>query len=206
MIADLKKAKKADLIAEIELFSEAKVEGVAAVADLKTNAALVAEIERLTAANGLPVKLDAAFAEANPSLAKILTAAGATEGEIVFAEPADLEESAKLDAELAERTTIIEKLGAANVAFSSDESTEALRIKLSEVKDVTDVDAGIAAPSEVVEDLVYNHNGSTKTPETVVRVANVIAYGKQYKDVVLVNGTTHRLTPEQYAESVTPRV
>lgn len=197
---DLKKAKKADLEAEIELFRAAGATDVAAAADLGTNKALVAEIERLTEANGIPVKLDAEFVAANPALAKILTAAGAGADEIVYAEEADVEEAAKLDAEVVERNDLIKQLADLGLAEQADtKTTQELRDALAVAQ------KGTGATDTVANnELVYTPNGKG-TGVTVVNVNNVIAYGKQYKDVQLVNGQTHRLTPEQFEADVAPR-
>lgn len=206
MIENLSKAKKPELVAEIELFRKAGIEGVAADADLKTNAALVAEIERLTAEHGHPVELDAEFIAANPSLSKILITAGAQEGEIVFAEEADIEESAKLDAEAGERARIVADIKELGVDITDDEAMQLTTDELKAKLEAAQGSAGKVAPAVAPgAELVYYHGGDKGAGITVVRVDNVVAYGKAYKDVVLVNGQTHRLTPEQYSDTVRAR-
>lgn len=214
MIETLSKAKKADLEAEVALYREAGVE-TALDENLDTNAKLVEEIERLQKEHGFPVKMTEEFANDNPELAKILTAAGAAKDEVVFAEPADLEQVKAIEAEAAEREEILAELKDLGI-----EELDPNLKTLSELKEELEKakanknsngGAGVApkkpteeTPADAKEDLVYFHSENAQ-PVTVVSVANAIAFGKSYKDIVLVTGETLCLSPDEFNSQVKPR-
>lgn len=131
-------AKKGELDAELDLYREA----LGADADVATfgfmskNADRVAEIERLRATHGHPVRLDADLKGSHPALAKILGDAGAAEGDIVFAQEADVTEAARLHAEANLRNEIVSELK--TLGFDpgdvTDLTTDHLADKLAQAK------------------------------------------------------------------------
>lgn len=212
MIAYLKKAKTAELEAELALFREALGEGNDVAAEFKNNGERVAEIERLVAAHGHPVKLDAEFIEANATLAKILGDAGAAEGDIVFAEEADLEQAKKLDAEQARRVEILAELERLEHAIDEDEAasltTDELEVKLKEAIAATSNPVGGNTDTKGPETGAPGGDGATELiyqRKTVIRSEDVIVHGKSYKDVTVASGETFRISKEEYDAQVKPR-
>lgn len=214
MIADPKKAKTPELEAELALYREAGIEDVADAAALTNNAKRAEEIERLTKAHGMPVKLDAEFIKENPTLAKLLKESGAEEGEIVFAEEADTEKAAALDAEAAKRDELVKELAKYDIepVDVSALTTEDLEAKLAEAK--ASKNTSSTAPKEEqtpvgAKEQVYQEHDEDGVAHglvyTVASVNNVLFNGKSYKDVTLVNGETRRITPKQFEIDVTDR-
>lgn len=215
---DLKKAKTADLEAELALYTEAGIENVPAADTLKNNKDRVAAIEALQKEHGFPVKLDAEFVQENATLAKVLMDQGAAEGSIVFAEAADLETSQKLDLEASRRDEIVKELAGLGNIFESQEqiaqlSTEHLEESLAKAKAAAEKGTGNATPSPVVahqqdagapREQVYRRDGHGPSI-TVVRVTDVVLQGKSYKEILISTGESYRLTPEEFTNDVTYR-
>lgn len=207
-------AKKAELEAELELYREGGIEDVATFGFTSKNSDRVAEIERLRALHGQPVKLDAEFIDSNKELAKILLGQGATEDEIVFAEDADVEQAAALDKEVAHRDEIfksLEHLGVQITPEVSTLSTDELEAKLKEVSAAApEVKEEKKGPEGQSKDSVP-HDQDGGQPElvyqrkTVIRVENTIANGTSYKDVTVATGETFRISPEEFDAEVKPR-
>lgn len=184
MIADIKKAKRSELEEELDLYREAGTQGVADSDSLPNIATVKTEIERLQAEVGYPVKLTPEFIKENDTLAKFLIEQGAQEGDIVFAEDADLEEVAKIEAQIKED---------ADAKRTADEAA------------AVNQNAGAAAPTDpangtvaITPDLVYQG-------KTVTNVVNAIVHGKAYKDVYVASGECFRMSPDEFTKDVTPR-
>lgn len=170
--------KRADLETELELYREAGTQGVAKNEDLSNVKACVEEIERLQKEVGYPVKLTQGFTEENPTLAQYLVEQGAKEDDIVFAEEADLEEVAKIEA----------KIKADN---------EAAEVEAKRLQDEAEGKKGDEVKASA-PDLVYNG-------KTVVNVVSAIVHGKTYKDVYVASGECFRITPEEFTKDVKER-
>ena len=85
--------KKADLEAELTLYREGGIADVAEFGFLSNNAARIAEIERLRALHGHPVKLDKEFIDENAELVAVVEASGEkleADDSIVFFSEADV--------------------------------------------------------------------------------------------------------------------
>lgn len=187
MLLNPSEAKKSELIAELDLYSRAGVE-FEALPGNATNKARAELIEKLGAEHGYPVELTPEFIAENEVLAKYLLENGAQEGEIVFAEDADMEEVEKL-------------LEAQNGA---DDDAEAGDGSDDENDDSNDEEAS-DEPAEVEEndeeaqpDLVYQN-------KTVVSVTDVLVGGRAMKDVHVVSGETFRLSFEEFDRDVRER-
>ena len=210
MLVDIKKAKTAELEAELALYREANVP-VKAAEELTNNAKRVEEIENLAKEHGYPVKLDADFIADNAVLAKHLIANGAKEGEIVFAEDADVEVVQKIEGQ-------IEFLKEKGVDLTGEETPEELDKKVSEFT------AGHTTPGTTANTPPANNVAAKATrpsisnvakvatniemvfqKKTVIRTSDVVIQGKLYKEVAVATGETFRLTPEEYKSQVVAR-
>lgn len=100
---------------------------------------------------------------------------GAKEGDLVFAEQADLDEVEKI---IAESNKPIEPKKADNPENAKVEPTP--------------------TTTGGTVDLVY-------LGKTVVGITNVIVSGKTYKDVSVASGETFRISPEEFTNDVKPR-
>lgn len=234
---DLTKCKAAELDAELDLYRaiegmEVPPEGDEAISNVEKRAAV---ITKLREDHGHPIRIDAEFKEANPTLAKLLEEQGAVEGDVVLAEVADLEKAAELDAEAEKRDDLVADLGEKGITFTEEElaglSTADLEAKLEEASkapeakagDACDVDGKAGVLVQQGEDLVCVVNAeevpeAKDAPQTVdetkpmyfqgkpvVSVKNRIIGSKVYKDVDL-GDATYTLSTEEFAEQVTGTV
>lgn len=215
---DLTKFKAAELDEELALYRS--IEGVAVPPEgdetLSNVEKRAAVITSLRAEHGHPVKLDAAFLEANPTLAKILIEQGAQEDDVVLAEVADLEKAAELDAEAEKRDEILDELEDLGDVVSDEEaealSTADLEARLEEAKkkaqtapgadegtkDQGDTNVAPEASQEVEAGVQLYFQ---KKPVTAVRTR--IINGRSYKEVEVV-GETYTLTQEEFSAQVRP--
>lgn len=170
--------KRADLEAELDLYREAGTQGVAENKDLSNVKACVEEIERLQKEVGYPVKITPELVAENTVLGAYLIEQGAQEGDIVFAEDADLEEVAKLEAK---------------AKADNEEAEEAKRLQ-----DEAGKGSSNTTITDIQKEFVYLN-------KTVISVNNAIVHGKTYKDVTVASGETFRMSPDEFAKEVTER-
>ena len=119
MLIDFKKAKRAELEAELDLYREGGAEvSKAKNEDFDTVDDCRDEIEKLQKETGQPVKLTPEFIAENKELAKVLIDSGAKEGEVVFAEEGDFEQ-----AEALKTVPVPQDSGEAVPSVTKDEGT-----------------------------------------------------------------------------------
>ena len=186
---DITKLKRAEAEEELDLYREAGIQNVVASDDLKNVGVCIEEIQRLQKEVGYPVKLTPEFVAENDVLAKFLMENGAVEGDIVMAEDADLEEVAKIEAQLK---------ADADKKRQDEEDAAAAENKKGEQNSGNSATTGATASAganKVQPDLVYQG-------KTVVNVANALVHGQSVKDVYVASGECFRMSQVEFDKEV----
>lgn len=217
MIEDLKKAKTAELEAELELYRSMGDVQVASADELTNNAKRVEEIERLQKEHGFPLVVTEEFLTENPAIADIMNDNGVKVGDTVMLSQDDLDAETKrrtkvalvgkasaLVEDNAEKPAFVESLDAMSV-----EELETLIPKM-EAELERNKDGGGGTPparggnrggaSPVGDDVERVYGG-----KTVTKVENRILHGKSYRDVTVSTGETFTITVEEFEDKVKPR-
>lgn len=221
MILDLKKAKVAELEAELELYREALGDVVPALDTLKNNPSRVEAIEALCAEHGSPVRVDADFIAENKVLIDIVNAKSAPEdqvkeGELVFFDLDEITEAEVREGLIKKISDLVEEgpTKADFVASLSSVATDALeplyekmKADLESQKDALEpaprvASGGIGTSPQEEPSVKVEH---TYLKKTVVDIHNVLVNGKVYKDVTVSSGETFRLSQEEFDRDVRVR-
>lgn len=175
MIKDIKKAKTAELEAELDLYRGALGEPeVASAETLTNNDKRVAEVARLVAAHGYPVAVTEEFLVEHPTIALKLAAEGeeVAHGEVIF--------------------------------FTAEELAEAEPNKPEEPSAPEAPETIPPAPQQEPK-TAPGASEQTYLGKTITSVKNVLLNGKIYKDVAVASGETFRLTPDEFTSAVKTR-